>query len=436
MARTGENIYKRKDGRYEARYIAGRDENGKAKYKTVYGKSKVEAREKVEIALKAIYGEQSPIDGKTFKQVAEEYMAGARAKVASTTYDRYMDALERDVYPEYADTPMTDVTEAEMNRFLKIASDAAAKRGRSLTNSGLLVVKAVMSNVINYANAASGAEKAEISLDRTSYEELTTQELEMICLKAKHNHCPEMLAALLSIFCGMRTGELCALKSEDVDGTRNEIYIHQIAHRVRNPKRDEDGESKTIVIVEEITRKTQIRRVRYPAILNDYINEFRIKGIPLIRNREGEQSDPRNLENWLTKIMGIFRIEGINFERLRKTYMNGKADEKVLNNIFLGIRPDSPYGGHIDMNWLRDELAKDMAPLRLLIGLSVDEAADIIGVSTNLYRQLENGSREVSWDQYMSLLFLYHYNMRTTGIVDNLGLYPDSLKEKIKIGEE
>lgn len=66
-----------------------------------------------------------------------------------------------------------------------------------LTNSGLLVVKAVMSNVINYANSVSGMENAEIVLDCTAYEELTQQELEMICLKANHNHCPEMLAALL-----------------------------------------------------------------------------------------------------------------------------------------------------------------------------------------------------------------------------------------------
>ena len=33
MARKGENIYKRKDGRYEGRYIISYDENGKAKYK-------------------------------------------------------------------------------------------------------------------------------------------------------------------------------------------------------------------------------------------------------------------------------------------------------------------------------------------------------------------------------------------------------------------
>ena len=434
MARNGENIYKRKDGRYEARYIAERDANGKAIYKSVYGYSKAEVREKVEAAKVEIYGEQSPIVGKTFKQMAEEYLENARGNIASTTYDRYLDALERDVYPEYAKTPMSDVTEAEVNRFIKVAPELAEKRGRSLTNSGLLVVKAVMSNVINYANAASGIEKAKIVMDRTAYEELTTAELEMICLKAKHNHCPEMLAALLSIFCGMRTGELCALNSDDVDGVRNEIYIHETAHRVRNPRKDEDGEKKTVIIIEEIPRKKQIRRVSYPAILNDYIDEFRLKGRPLIRNKDDGQADPRTLENWLTRIMSVFRMENINFERLRKTYMNGKADEQVLNNIFLGIHPDAPYDGHVDVKWLTTELSKDLAPLRMLIGLSVEETAEMLGISTGIYRQMENGSREVSWDQYMTLLFMYHYNMRTTDIVNNLGLYPDSLKEKIKIG--
>ncbi|MBQ9333913.1 MAG: tyrosine-type recombinase/integrase, partial [Lachnospiraceae bacterium] len=324
MVQTGENIYKRSDGCCETRYTAG----------------------------------SSLLSGKTFKQVAEEYLANARGTIASTTYDRYLDALERDVYPEYANTPMADVTEAEVNRFIKVAPELAEKRGRSLTNSGLLVVKAVMSNVINYANSISGIEKTEIVLERTSYEELSHAELEMVCLKAKHNHCPEMLAALLSVYCGMRTGELCALSSDDVDAARNEIYIHKIAHRVRNPRRDEENEPKSIILIEEISQKRQIRRVCYPAILNDYIREFCLPGRPLIRNKDNAQTDPRTLENWLKRIMVVFRINNINFERLRKTYINGKADEQVLNNIFLGIHPDTPYDGHVDTKWLTTELTR------------------------------------------------------------------------------
>ncbi|MBR3516861.1 MAG: hypothetical protein IKO10_11155 [Lachnospiraceae bacterium] len=63
--------------------------------------------------------------------MAEAYLEESRGTIAPTTYDRYLDALERDVYPEYADTPIADVTAAEINRFLKVATNIAAKRGRA-----------------------------------------------------------------------------------------------------------------------------------------------------------------------------------------------------------------------------------------------------------------------------------------------------------------
>lgn len=50
MPRKGENIYKRKDGRWEARYIH-HYENGKAKYKSVYGFSYAEAKAKRQAEL-------------------------------------------------------------------------------------------------------------------------------------------------------------------------------------------------------------------------------------------------------------------------------------------------------------------------------------------------------------------------------------------------
>ena len=46
MSRKGENIRKRKDGRWEARYMKGRDMNGKIRYGYLYGKSYKEVKEK------------------------------------------------------------------------------------------------------------------------------------------------------------------------------------------------------------------------------------------------------------------------------------------------------------------------------------------------------------------------------------------------------
>ena len=49
MARRGENIYKRKDGRWEGRYIGCYDENHKAKYVYIYGKTYTEVKQKLAI---------------------------------------------------------------------------------------------------------------------------------------------------------------------------------------------------------------------------------------------------------------------------------------------------------------------------------------------------------------------------------------------------
>ena len=46
MGRRGENIRKRKDGRWEARVIICHDGNGKAIYRSLYGKTYAEAKEK------------------------------------------------------------------------------------------------------------------------------------------------------------------------------------------------------------------------------------------------------------------------------------------------------------------------------------------------------------------------------------------------------
>ena len=49
--KTGDNIRRRSDGRYEARFIKSRDENGKLKYGYCYGQSYDEAKEKRDYQL-------------------------------------------------------------------------------------------------------------------------------------------------------------------------------------------------------------------------------------------------------------------------------------------------------------------------------------------------------------------------------------------------
>ena len=108
-------------------------------------------------------------------------------------------------------------------------------------------------------------------------------------------------------------------------------------------------------------------------------------------------------------------------EEQEAAYLDGKESSEKK------VRP-------LNRRWLLNEMARDMAPLRLLLGVGADEMGAMIGVSEQTYKGLENGKRKVSWDQYMALLFVFRYNKRTSAVIDSLGLYPEALKDRLREG--
>ena len=101
MARTGENIYKRKDGRWEARYIYMYDVKGKAKYRSVYGISRQEAKKKKELAIhehmSGISVDSSP--NAVFKDIAHNWLINTKLRVKESTFARYKNQVDKHVLP-------------------------------------------------------------------------------------------------------------------------------------------------------------------------------------------------------------------------------------------------------------------------------------------------------------------------------------------------
>ena len=74
MPRRGENIYKRKDGRWEARYLKSHD-NGKAQYISIYAKTYKEIKEKLSLVSEAVTNEKEITQSEKFEAVAMEWLS-------------------------------------------------------------------------------------------------------------------------------------------------------------------------------------------------------------------------------------------------------------------------------------------------------------------------------------------------------------------------
>ena len=89
MARRGENIRKRKDGRWEGRYIKVRTPEGKIQWGYIYGSAYAEVKQLL-IRKKAEAGFYNLNSTHlTFEELAEVWLQSVRNSVKESTYAHY-----------------------------------------------------------------------------------------------------------------------------------------------------------------------------------------------------------------------------------------------------------------------------------------------------------------------------------------------------------
>ena len=117
MPRKGENIYRRKDGRWEGRYVKERSKEGKVLYGYVYGKTYNEAKMKRLDRIAALANEtnissfENPADKEVyFSSLSQAWLELIRPQIKISTYNKYRNLLKSYILPEFGRIKITELT--------------------------------------------------------------------------------------------------------------------------------------------------------------------------------------------------------------------------------------------------------------------------------------------------------------------------------------
>ena len=101
MPRKGENIYKRKDGRWEGRYIKSRNNHNKSKYGYVYGKTYKEVKSKLILAKSEVSTELSNSARQTevYNYWLDKWLVNKKSVVKKSTFIRYRNLIQNHINP-------------------------------------------------------------------------------------------------------------------------------------------------------------------------------------------------------------------------------------------------------------------------------------------------------------------------------------------------
>ena len=120
MPRKGENIYKRKDGRWEGRYIGCYDENHKAKYVYIYGKTYTEVKQKLAIE-RGRQKQHVPAEKKqiTYGEVLDLWLHSTKTSIKESTYARYAHLINSHIKPQLGDYKLSMLSTEIIEDFIE-----------------------------------------------------------------------------------------------------------------------------------------------------------------------------------------------------------------------------------------------------------------------------------------------------------------------------
>ena len=319
MARKGENIYKRKDGRWEGRYIRGRKPNGQALYRSVYGKKYTEVKLKL-FPLKSAYVSQE-LTGAGFTGTVWDWLLFwlnelGKPNIKTSTYAGYRNKLENHVLPVLGGKKLTKLNVDDIQNWItgltaKGLAGSSVRTIYRIFNAALQ--KAVCRHylVINPCKdtVLPGIEQPGINAIAI----LKQKELEKQALKSKDGE-----AVILALYTGMRIGEISALTWEDIDFENELIYVRRTLQRVMDY---ESSGAKTKIITDIPKSNMSYRIIPFGNHLKTYLLKRKaLSNSSYVVSSKGNYAEPRVISYRFRQTAKKAGLENATFHGLRHTY--------------------------------------------------------------------------------------------------------------------
>lgn len=228
MSRRGENIRKRKDGRWEGRYIKGYDsKKQKARYASVYGKTYAETKQKLDEAkykssIGVVYVDAK---NKLFGEIINSWFNAKKINLKPSSIIKYQNLIEKHILPELGHRKLRELNADLFYTFLDAQQkNGNKKNGGMLSTSSLQTMLYILNATIKYAASNNMVAYFSICLTRSGKEATPIQTLEQheedaLDLFLSTHISRRNLGIMLSLYCGLRIGEVCALQWTDIDTT-------------------------------------------------------------------------------------------------------------------------------------------------------------------------------------------------------------------------
>jgi len=330
MARRGENIYKRKDGRWEGRYIKGYDIAGKAQWKYIYGRNYAEVKERLTYLKSTVKNNKDIVSSNMTLEKWLDIWLSQKGQIKESTAMMYKSCVRNHIVPVLGAVKLKELNKEMLQ---KLVDDMSDEFKPSTVRSAYALLRLALETA-EEQNMVSGFFR-QVKLPKMSahtVKALTVTEQKSLEKVVSESGKPNDIGVLICLYTGIRIGELCALKWENIDLKKGVMHIRETIQRVENT----DGDKKTKIHFSTPKSSSSQREIPMPRFLIEKLSAVK-KEKGFVINRYGKFVEPRTYARRFKKLIKLAGIKDVNFHCTRHTFSTRAleigVDIKTLSEI-------------------------------------------------------------------------------------------------------
>ncbi len=360
MGRLGENIHKRKDGRWEARVVYGDPVCGRTRYKYIYGRSYQEAKTKKKEFLKSLEALQmaamckgsatvndsdlaflndvtpldipeTPVSSAStasnsvifFSDVAQKWLESKKLAIKESSYAFYSVMIANHLLPKLGKLDIKDVNYERIASFLSDEKQhGRMKDGGPLSDKTLSELKSILYRVLRFAKSHlyinEVPESIPVTVKKTPSPVFSEQEQVCIENQGRKEDTAFSAGILLTTYTGIRIGEICALQWSDFDWDSGTVTISKTVNRVKDTE-CESGASTHVVIGPPKTDSSN-RTIPIPESVVSFFKDHAGESTNYVLTGSEKFMEPRVCRSRFARFLKRAGVKHHTFHTLRHTY--------------------------------------------------------------------------------------------------------------------
>ncbi len=352
MSKKGENIYKRKDGRWEGRYVRVYGENGKTKYGYIYAATYREAKQKLE--EKKCHGENLQVESAPncntrYSEILDAWLCSLCISVKESTYARYFRLIETHIRPFLGKYPICKISTQLIEGFIRNQLDSGRLDGKGgLSPKTVTDILTIIKSSMEYAryngcDIICDLRKLTIRKNDKEMRVLTQTEQSALVNVLLTDTDRYKFGVLLSLYTGIRIGELCALRWEDISLPDSRLKVRKTMQRIQNTSII--AATKTKVVITEPKSQCSMRDIPLPRFIVEIAERFADSPNAFVLSGDkNKYVEPRTMQNHFKAYIKESRIEDANYHALRHTFATRCIE------VGFDIKTLSEILGHANVN--------------------------------------------------------------------------------------